>query len=101
MSNANNDTDPPEAKPGAFFFVCVCVGVLLCVCGCGCVCGGAGVRWGPAWASGSRQESRFPTATAIYLCLGPPGRSDTNGITPTGRQGAEKENKKGSEIEGE
>lgn len=40
--------------------------------------------WGLAgWASGSRQERIFPTAVAIYLRLGPPGRSDTNGITLT------------------
>ncbi|KAI4802387.1 hypothetical protein KUCAC02_020228, partial [Chaenocephalus aceratus] len=41
------------------------------------VCGGAGR------ASGSRQQRSFPTAAAIYLCLGPYGRSDTNGITLT------------------
>lgn len=58
------------------------------------------MRWGPAWASGSRQESSFPTATAIYLCLGPPGRSDTNGITLTGRQGAEKRIKRGVKLRG-
>ena len=44
---------------------------------CMCVWGLAG------WVSGSRQERIFPTAVAIYLRLGPLGRSDTNGITLT------------------
>lgn len=70
VSNANNDTDPPEAR-----------------CACVCVCVGRGGQIG-------RQEAdrrvASPTAVAIYLCLGPPGRSDTNGIAPTVRQGAEK-----------
>lgn len=39
--------------------------------------------WGAGQASGSRQQRSFPTAVAIYLRLGPPGRSDTNGITLT------------------
>ncbi|KAI9528208.1 hypothetical protein NQZ68_023188 [Dissostichus eleginoides] len=42
-----------------------------------------GVRGGAGRASGSRQQRSFPTAAAIYLCLGPYGRSDTNGITLT------------------
>ena len=50
----------------------------VCVCACGR--GGGG---GAGQASGSRQQRSLPTAGAIYLCLGPPGRSDTNGITLT------------------
>lgn len=65
---------------------------------CMCVWGLAG------WASGSRQERIFPTAVAIYLRLGPPGRSDTNGITLTVgrrvRRGVCGEKKRGGEGEG-
>lgn len=76
MSNVNNGTDPPEAR---------------CICVCECVRGEEG---GASWASGSRQQRSFPTAVAIYLCLGPPGRSDTNGITLTvGQRVRERERK--------
>lgn len=43
------------------------------------VCGGLGAKWGPAWASGSLAEERRSHRRTIYLCLRPPGRSDTGG----------------------
>lgn len=57
-------------------------GVLVCV--------GGGWEGGQTGRQEADRRVASPTAVAIYLCLGPPGRSDTNGIAPTVRQGAEK-----------
>lgn len=66
----------------------MCVNVYVCGGGWGVGMGAAG-RFGRQEADMQRS---FPTAVAIYLCLGPPGRSDTNGITLTvGQKGGERE----------